>query len=199
MAAPELKTLWPRLLFIEQPWHREVALSDAIGELARAWPDRPPIIIDESDAETGSLPAALALGYAGTSHKNCKGIFKGVANACRLAQRRAAGEPGMLSGEDLANVGPVAVLQDLAVQAALGVESVERNGHHYFAGLAAWPTAVQDHVLKHHGDVYCRAVVAPHWPRMDVRMGEVRIGSLTRTPGLGAVPPPLDGLAAEEL
>ena len=105
----------------------------------------------------------------------------------------------MLSGEDLANVGPVAVLQDLAVQAALGVESVERNGHHYFAGLAAWPTAVQDHVLKHHGDVYCRAVVAPHWPRLDVRMGEVRIGSLTRTPGLGAVPPPLDGLPAEEL
>jgi hypothetical protein len=199
MAAPELKTLWPRLLFIEQPWHREVALSEAIGELARAWPDRPPIIIDESDAETGSVPAALALGYAGTSHKNCKGIFKGVANACRLAQRRAAGEPGMLSGEDLANVGPVAVLQDLAVQAALGVESVERNGHHYFAGLAAWPAAVQNHVLKHHGDVYCRAVVAPHWPRLDVRMGEVRIGSLTRTPGLGAVPPPLDGLAAEEL
>jgi hypothetical protein len=199
MVAPELKKLWPRLLFIEQPWHREVALSEAIGELAREWPDRPPIIIDESDAETGSLSAALALGYAGTSHKNCKGIFKGVANACRLAQRRAAGEPGMLSGEDLANVGPVAVLQDLAVQAALGVESVERNGHHYFAGLSAWPTAVQDHVLEHHGDVYCRAAVAPHWPRMDVRMGEVRIGSLTRTPGLGAVPPPLDGLPAEEL
>jgi hypothetical protein len=199
MVAPELKKLWPRLLFIEQPWHREVALSEAIGELAREWPDRPPIIIDESDAETGSLPAALALGYAGTSHKNCKGIFKGVANACRLAQRRAAGEPGMLSGEDLANVGPVAVLQDLAVQAALGVESVERNGHHYFAGLAAWPVAVQDHVLEHHGDVYCRAAVAPHWPRMDVRMGGVRIGSLTRTPGLGAVPPPLDGLPAEEL
>ena len=105
----------------------------------------------------------------------------------------------MLSGEDLANVGPVAVLQDLAVQAALGVESVERNGHHYFAGLSAWPIAVQDHVLEHHGDVYCRAAVAPHWPRMDVRMGEVRIGSLTRAPGLGAVPPPLDGLPAEEL
>ena len=31
-------------------------------------------------------------------------------------------------------------------------------------------------------------MVAPHWPRMDVRMGEVRIGSLTRTPGLGAEP-----------
>ena len=91
MAAPELAALWPRLWFIEQPWHRDVALSPAIGELARAWPERPPIIIDESDGELSSMPAALALGYAGTSHKNCKGIFKGVANACRLAQRRAVG------------------------------------------------------------------------------------------------------------
>jgi cyclopropane fatty-acyl-phospholipid synthase-like methyltransferase len=58
-----------------------------------------------------------------------------------------------MSGEDLCNVGPVALLQDLVVQAALGVTSVERNGHHYFKGLSAWPAAVQAHVLKEHGDV----------------------------------------------
>jgi hypothetical protein len=200
MAAPELKTFWPRLLFIEQPWHRDVALSAAIGELAKAWPERPPIIIDESDAELGSLPAALALGYAGTSHKNCKGIFKGVANACRLAQRRAVGEPGMLSGEDLANVGPVALLQDLAVQAALGVTSVERNGHHYFAGLSAWPAELQAHVLAKHGDLYCpmQGAGAAGWPRVNVVGGEVRIGSVTRALGLGVEEPPLDGWVAVE-
>ena len=198
MAAPELKAFWPRLLFIEQPWHRDVALSAAIGDLAKAWPERPPIIIDESDGELSSLPAALALGYAGTSHKNCKGIFKGVANACRLAQRRAAGEAGMLSGEDLSNVGPVALLQDLAVQAALGVTSVERNGHHYFKGLSAWPAAVQAHVLARHGDVYTRADGAD-WPRVNVIGGEVRIGSVTRGVGLGAEVPPLDGVAAVAL
>src|SRR2546425_7628044 len=27
-----------------------------------------------------SLPDALGLGYAGASHKNCKGIFKGIIN-----------------------------------------------------------------------------------------------------------------------
>ncbi|MBC7369795.1 MAG: hypothetical protein H7343_23770 [Undibacterium sp.] len=201
MAARELKAFWPRLLFIEQPWHRDVALSAAIGDLAKAWPGRPPIIIDESDAELGSLPAALALGYAGTSHKNCKGVFKGVANACRLAQRRAAGETGMLSGEDLSNVGPVALLQDLAVQAALGVTSVERNGHHYFKGLSAWPAAVQAHVLAKHGDVYCamQGAGGSSWPRVNVVGGEVRIGSLTRAAGLGAEPPPLDGVAVVEL
>jgi hypothetical protein len=47
---PELRTLWPKLLFIEQPWHRDVALSPAVGAALQAWPERPPIIIDESDA-----------------------------------------------------------------------------------------------------------------------------------------------------
>jgi hypothetical protein len=195
MATPALSALWPRLWFIEQPWHRDVALSPAIGELVRAWPERPPIIIDESDGELSSMPSALALGYAGTSHKNCKGIFKGVANACRLAQRRAAGETGLMSGEDLSNVGPVALLQDLAVQAALGVTSVERNGHHYFKGLSAWPAAVQAHVLAEHGDVYCPAANGAGWPRVNVVNGEVRISSVTHGPGLGAAHPPLEGLA----
>jgi hypothetical protein len=90
------------------------------------------LIIDESDAELDSLPRALALGYHGTSHKNCKGVFKGIANACLLEalRRQSGGDRLVMSGEDLANIGPVALLQDLAVVATLGVSSVERNGHH---------------------------------------------------------------------
>ena len=79
-------------------------------------------------------------------------MLKGIAHACLLERRRRR-EPGrsfILSGEDLANVGPVALLQDCAVAAALGVESVERNGHHYFAGLSAFPSAVQERVLEAH-------------------------------------------------
>jgi hypothetical protein len=172
------REFWERLLFIEQPLHRKVALT-AAGELAARWPDRPPIIIDESDAELGSLPAALALGYAGTSHKNCKGIFKGIANACLLAQRRAAGLPGQLSGEDLTNVGPVALLQDLAVQSALGITHVERNGHHYFAGLAQFPAAMQEYALRRHGEVF----IAHHhgkasWPRVNIRDGRLELDSV---------------------
>ena len=178
LAEPELQKFWPKLLFIEQPLHRDVALTPAADW--SAWPERPPIIIDESDGEIGSLPAALALGYAGTSHKNCKGIFKGVANACLLAQRRAAGQPAMLSGEDLTNVGPVALLQDLAVQAALGVTSVERNGHHYFSGLGHFPAAIHDHVMAHHGDLYTRAPAG--WPRLDVRAGKIPLGTILRAP-----------------
>src|SRR5207245_6817578 len=124
----ELRRFFTHLLFVEQPIHRDVALrQDAVGGLAD-WPDRPPLIIDESDGEIESLPEALRLGYAGTSHKNCKGVFKGILNACLLAQRRRE-QPArsvILSGEDLATIGPVALLQDLTVCAALGITSVER-------------------------------------------------------------------------
>ena len=192
MAAGNLRHwFWPNLLFIEQPLHRDVALTPA-ADWAAVWPDRPPIIIDESDAEIGSLPQALRLGYAGTSHKNCKGVFKGIANACLLAQRRAAGLPALLSGEDLTNVGPVSLLQDLAVQTVLGVGSVERNGHHYFAGLSQFPAGMQAHVLAHHGDLYIRS--AAGWPRLDVRAGQVTLGSALHAP-FGCAPGlPFDGL-----
>ena len=203
VAAPELRALWPHLLYVEQPWHRSVALSPAIGELARAWPDRPPIIIDESDAELASLPTALALGYAGTSHKNCKGVFKSVVNASLLAQRRATGATAVLSGEDLANVGPVGLLQDLAAQAALGVTSVERNGHHYFAGLAQFPPALQAHALAQHGDLFVRhagaGATAGDWPRLAVRGGKLALGSVLRAPFGVAGEPDLSGMTAVEV
>jgi hypothetical protein len=178
LAEPALRKFWPKLLFIEQPLHRDVALTPAADW--SAWPERPPIIIDESDAELGSLPAALALGYAGTSHKNCKGIFKGVGHACLLALRRSNGLSAMLSGEDLTNVGPVALLQDLAVAAVLGVTSIERNGHHYFTGLAQFPAAMQQHILTHHGDLYTRSPAG--WPRLDVQAGTIKLGSVLRAP-----------------
>jgi hypothetical protein len=197
MAAPELRALWPRLLFIEQPWHREVALSPAIGALASAWPDRPPIIIDESDGEIGSLASALALGYAGTSHKNCKGVFKSAANACLLAHRRAAGARVVLSGEDLTNLGPVALTQDLAAAAALGITTVERNGHHYFAGLSQFPAAIQTGVLAQHGDLFVRAPQG--WPRVDVRDGRLSLASVNAAPFGVAGEPDLAEVACERL
>jgi len=117
-----------------------------------------------------------------------------VANAALLARRRAAGEAAVLSGEDLANVGPVGLLQDLAAQAALGVTSVERNGHHYFAGLAQFPTALQAHALAHHGDLFVRH--AGSWPRLDVRGGKLALGSVLRAPFGVAGEPDVSGMTA---
>ncbi len=45
------------------------------------------MIIDESDAEIGDLARAAGLGYAGTSHKNCKGVMKGAAHRCLINHR----------------------------------------------------------------------------------------------------------------
>ncbi len=143
------------LLLVEQPAHRDETFAPAVAADFSSWPERPCFIIDEADGSLDSLPNALDLGYDGASHKNCKGIVKGIANAATLAHARAFRErPVHLSGEDLANVGPIALLQDLAIMATLGIEHVERNGHHYFKGLSAWPESVQKTILAHHGDLY---------------------------------------------
>ena len=194
-ADPALAALWPCLLYVEQPWHRDVALSPALGALARDWPERPPIIIDESDASLDDLRVALGLGYAGTSHKNCKGVFKSVVHAGRLARRLAAGLPAVHSGEDLGSVGPISPLQDLAAQAALGITSVERNGHHYFAGLRQFPAALQEHARRHHSDLY--VPMDDGVPRLDLRGGELRIGSLNAAPFGVPGAPDLTAIPAE--
>ncbi|HKB42132.1 MAG TPA: hypothetical protein VKD72_37245 [Gemmataceae bacterium] len=171
-----------RLLFVEQPFHRSVALDPvAVGGL-KDWAERPPLIIDESDGELTSLPQALELGYAGTSYKNCKGVFKGIANACLLAHVRWKNRerPVIMSGEDLANIGPVALLQDLAVCAALGIESVERNGHHYFAGLSMFPEEVQRQILASHPDLYHPS--RDLWPTLTIEDGRLSLRSVNAAP-----------------
>ena len=172
-----------RLIFIEQPFHRDVALSPDLGRELRAWADRPPIIIDESDGYPGALTDALAAGYAGTSHKNCKGVFKGIANACLIAKLKQdhPDKPFRLSGEDLVNVGPVALQQDLAACAALGIADVERNGHHYFRGLSMHPPSVQADVLRTQPDLY-----HPHptgrYPTLDIQRGRLNVASINAAP-----------------
>jgi hypothetical protein len=180
--AAELRRFFDHLLFVEQALHRDVALQPEVAGMLNDWPGRPSLIIDESDAELDSLPRALALGYAGTSHKNCKGVFKSIANACLLANRNRE-EPVrrlIMSGEDLANIGPVALLQDLAVCASLGIESVERNGHHYFAGLSMFPGEVQRQVLEVHGDLYHPS--RDGWPTLTVRAGVLQTDSVVAAP-----------------
>ena len=169
------------LLFVEQPLHRDVALDADVGEALRAWEGAPPMIIDESDATLDSAREALALGYSGTSHKNCKGVLKGIANACLLRHRaqQQPGQPWILSGEDLANIGPVALFQDLAVMHTLGITHVERNGHHYFSGLGMYEPSVQEAVLSHHGDLY-----REHrgFPTLAIDEGTIALGSVLEAP-----------------
>ncbi len=171
-----------RLIFVEQPLHRDVALSAETAAALCAWSGRPPMIIDESGGEASSLRTALDAGYAGISHKNCKGVFLGIANACLAARRRLANPaaPAIISGEDLVNVGPVALLQDLAVVAALGIPHVERNGHHYFAGLRQFPAVVQEQVLARHGDLY--ALHTAGFPTLAINNGAISTQTVNDAP-----------------
>ncbi|HEY3899188.1 MAG TPA: hypothetical protein VGM54_11275 [Chthoniobacter sp.] len=179
---PDLARFLQHLIFVEQPFHRAVALDASTTVELLAWAERPPMIIDESDAACEALPTALAGGYAGTSHKNCKGVFRGLASACLIAQRQRMHpeRPLHLSAEDLTNLGPVALLQDLAVVATLGITHAERNGHHYFAGLSQFPASVQSEILRGHGDLY--AAHRDGYPTVAVCDGAVQIGSVVDAP-----------------
>ncbi len=182
LADASLAALMEGLLFVEQPLHRDVSLGPRVKSAMQGWPDRPPLIIDESDATFSSVLEALDCGYVGTSHKNCKGVFKGIANACLLEYRRRT-DPGgryILSSEDLANVGPVALFQDLAVALNLGLDHVERNGHHYFAGLSMYPEDLQVQVLSHHGTLYRKHERG--FPALDIRSGRIDTSSVVDAP-----------------
>ena len=191
LADAALAKFFEKLIFIEQPLHRSVALDPRLAKI-REWHGGPPMIIDESDAEIGDLSQALELGYAGTSHKNCKGVMKGVAHRCLINHLNTTGGTArfQMSGEDLVNIGPVALLQDLAAQAALGNASVERNGHHYFRGLSVFPRAISDAMLASHGDLYTKL---DGFARLDVRHGELRLASVNAAPFGIAADLPMDG------
>ena len=181
-----LEPLWSRVLVVEQPVHRNHALSAGAGAALRGWRDRPPLIVDESDGAVGDVPLALQLGYTGASHKNCKGIVKGLANAALLNRIKNAGRAAVLTGEDLANLGPVALLQDLAMMAALGITHVERNGHHYYRGLSMFPEPWQDATLAAHGDLYQQHPGG--FPTLRIAGGRVELGSVNEAPfGVGPV------------
>lgn len=185
------------LLFVEQPIHRDFALDDGVASELQNWPQAPPIIIDESDADLSNLTRALQLGYSGTSHKNCKGVVKGLLGAATIRSRSNDAAPLILSAEDLANVGPVALMQDLAMVACLGISHVERNGHHYFAGLSMFPDSIQEQVLFDHPDLYDRENT--NFATLSIRQGELDLKSVNDAPFGVPTLPDLSELAVWDL
>ncbi len=177
-----LKDFWTSLLFVEQPLHRDHALNLSVQKELSQWQERPMMIIDESDAEISSLPEALKYGYSGVSHKNCKSVIKGALNACLIAHRchEFPEKKWLLSSEDLANVGPVALTQDFAVAAALGIQHSERNGHHYFAGLSMYPASIQKAVLDEHPDLYHKSESG--FPTLNCQDGHVNLTTVNQAP-----------------
>lgn len=189
-ARPELNAFYNAILFIEQPVERSAALDGALDRAALDIIGKP-LLIDEADGWTTAFEEAVACGYSGVSHKNCKGIFRSfLNNALAAARNKSAGQKRyFLSAEDLSDLPTVSLQSDLASVASLGIAHVERNGHHYFRGLDHLSQREQQAALQHHGDLYRQQSGTIG---LDIKHGEIDISSL-QVPGFGfATPPNMD-------
>jgi hypothetical protein len=174
---PALRPIAAKLLYIEQPMSRDITRSSPLGALGRR-----DFIVDEADDSYDAFPVARALGYRGISSKSCKGIYKSVINATRAAKWSAAGQKCFIAGEDLTCQAGLAVQQDLALGALIGVTHAERNGHHYVDGFGDTPAAEAEAFLVAHPDLYAKH---GHKIRLAIHNGDLLTGSLT-TPGFAS-------------
>jgi hypothetical protein len=178
-----LRRLISSILYIEQPIKRAAALAQPVTKLAADIP----LIVDESDADYDVFPRARALGYRGISSKTCKGVYRAILNAARCSywgqQNNNSGY--FITGEDLTCQAGLAVQQDLALVAALGLSDVERNGHHYVDGFGTAPQAEQDAFLAAHPDLYHRDAESGR-VRLNIRNGNLDLRSVMDATAFGS-------------
>ena len=142
--------------YIEQPLPRALTLDPKTTRQIRAISESKRLLIDEADGTLDAYRKALGIGYLGTSHKNCKGFFKSLANHALMIRRALDGHEAFLSGEDLQNLPVVPLQQDFATLGILGLEHCERNGHHYNFGLQLLSEKDKLRAVKRHPDLYVR-------------------------------------------
>lgn len=179
-AEPALRKLLSRTLLLEQPLPRATTLSTPIHGLGIGVP----VIIDESDDHDEAFDEAVALGYRGVSSKACKGLYRSLRNAARIAAHVGPGL--LLSGEDLTCQAGLAVQQDTLLAASLGVTHIERNGHHYVRGFGTAPAAEAEAFAAAHPGLYRRT---PQGPCLDLRGGRLDLRAL-HVPGFASAAHP---------
>jgi hypothetical protein len=179
-----------KLLYIEQPMPRESFRQSPLGALVRR-----DVIIDEADDCYDAFPAARNLGYRGISSKSCKGIYKSIVNATRAAIWSNEDERFFVTGEDLTCQAGLAVQQDLALGALIGITHAERNGHHYVNGFANTPASEALGFLAAHPDLYQRLGTNI---RLSIHDGDLLTGSLTSAGFASGVHPAWSALSPLE-
>ncbi len=80
-----------------------------------------------------------------------------------------------MTGEDLTTQAGISVQQDLALVNLLGIQHVERNGHHYVNGMAALSESEQSTFLEAHPDLYEKSHSAV---RLKIVNGRINLSSL---------------------
>ncbi|MCC7390655.1 MAG: hypothetical protein IT431_18050 [Phycisphaerales bacterium] len=180
---PRFAGLPDALLLIEQPLPRARTFDPASNAGMDRLTRYAPCIIDEADLGLWSFSEAAALGYRGVSIKNCKGVFRALLNRARCDRSAAR---LFQTGEDLTNLPILALQQDLATMATLGVTHIERNGHHYFRALDHLPGAEQHAAANQHPDLYTGH---PGAATLRIERGTLALGSLLDAPGFGYAGP----------
>jgi hypothetical protein len=186
-----LKQFFASILWIEQPLSRSKALGTDLSRLSRLCP----VIIDESDEDLEAFPLARQRGYRGVSSKICKGLYKSILNKarCQMWNREEKTPRYFLSAEDLSVQAGIALQQDLALVSLLGIEHLERNGHHYAKGMVGAPPDEQIEFLQAHPDLYEQKDGAVC---VRLRDGKLELGSLDQ-PGFARTVDPDEGAMKE--
>ncbi|MBR0786524.1 hypothetical protein [Bradyrhizobium iriomotense] len=169
-----LKSIFRKLIYIEQPMPRDVTRQTPLGDTLR----RRHFIIDEADDSYDAWPTAHKLGYGGISSKSCKGIYKSIVNFTRIAKLDEDGAECFVTGEDLTCQPGLALQQDLALGALLCLEHAERNGHHYVDGFGDTPATEAAAFAAAHPDLYADA---GQGIRLKIHNGDLLTGSLHAT------------------
>ncbi|MGY8661899.1 hypothetical protein Q3C01_05950 [Bradyrhizobium sp. UFLA05-109] len=182
-----LRPIAARLLYIEQPMPRDITRQTPLGSLAAR-----SFIIDEADDTYDAFPAARALGYHGISSKSCKGLYKSIINATRAAKWSAGRERFFITSEDLTCQAGLALQQDLALGAFIGIAHAERNGHHYVDGFGDAPSAEARAFAAAHPDLYADA---GQGIRLSIHDGDLCTGSLVTPAFATSVHPDWSALA----
>ncbi|MFG1345573.1 enolase [Xanthobacter autotrophicus DSM 431] len=178
LGTPALAPFKARLLYVEQPFDRRETFAAPLAPALAGLP----IIVDEADDAYESFVRASALGYRGVSSKACKGLYKSLLNAARVKGWNANGPraPFLISAEDLTCQAGLAIEQDTALVAALGLTHGERNGHHYVDGFGPAPDTEAHAFAQAHPLLYA---VRDGRVALDVSRGLIPTQSLLSAPG----------------
>ncbi|MBT5017130.1 MAG: hypothetical protein HON04_00105 [Planctomicrobium sp.] len=182
----ELTGMFQHVAYIEQPLPRQLTLDSTTKKSIQRLSELKPLLIDEADGTTDAYRRALNIGYDGTSHKNCKGVFKSLANFALMQQRSINGRQTFMSAEDLQNLPLVPLQQDFTTLGILGIEHCERNGHHYNFGLSMLSELDRTAAIKNHPDLYIQKGDEGF---LNIVNGQVHCASL-QCPGFGIATEP---------
>ncbi len=171
----KLPAMFRRVGWFEQPMPRAMSLDPKSERGVRHISKLKPLIIDEGDGTLDAFKQAHQIGYAGTSHKNCKGFFKSLLNRALIAHYNARGENTFISGEDLTCLPIVPLHEDFVSQSILGITHGDRNGHHYHYGLSSLSPREKEQIARHHRSMY--VFRDGEW-FLNVRHGQVDCSSL---------------------